>query len=324
MGQGFSNLGAQNPCLANAFTRARDPLLTSFLAALEKEDAPASRAYPANTTILSGLYTSLDTEHAKHGALNRHVQLLCVAAFYWLMRPTEYLYNHDPDTRSEAFCLRDIHFTFRGRVYSAAAPDCPLNDEEDVHAITAATLTFSDQKNAVRGEQVGHRATTDPELCPCKSLGRLALLLRRHNAPPETRICRHYNPADRRWYDAKPVHVTNALRHAATAVRDLTGIDPMLVSARSLRPGGATALLCADVDSDSIKLLGRWKSDAMLRYLRIQAHVVRSNFAQKMLEHGGYTFHPQRLTTYDLTEQTPVHVTHILHHDEMYDSDFEE
>ena len=43
-----------------------------------------------------------------------------------------------------------------------------------------------------------------------------------------------------------------------------------------------------------------------------------------MLEHGGYTFHPQRLTTYDLPEQTPVHVTHILHHDEMYDSDFEE
>ena len=323
LGKGLSNLGRPNPCKPSPHSDKRDPLLTDFLAALEKEDAPASRAYPINTTILRGLFSSLDTEHVRYGTLNRHIQLLCVAAFYWLMRPTEYLYNKDPETRSEAFCLGDIHFTIRGRIYNAADPNCPLNDENHVYDIEAATLTFSDQKNAVRGEQVGHRSTTDPELCPCKALGRLALHLRKHGGSTDTPICSHYNATDDVWYDATPVHVTNALRHAANDVHNITGIDSSLVSARSLRPGGATALLCAGIDGDAIKLLGRWKSDAMLRYLRIQAQVVRHNFSQRMLENGDYTFHPQRLSSHDLPVQTPVAVTHLLAHDELYDSDYE-
>ena len=64
----------------------------------------------------------------------------------------------------------------------------------------------------------------------------------------------------------------------------------MLLSARSLRPGGATALMCAGVDSDFIQLMGRWQSDAMFRYLRCQ--VATSQLSQKMLDHGHYTFAP--------------------------------
>jgi hypothetical protein len=50
-----------------------------------------------------------------------------------------------------------------------------------------------------------------------------------------------------------------------------TGIDPEKLTAQSLRLGGATALLCAQIDRDTIKLIGRWKLDAMLRYLHAQA-----------------------------------------------------
>ena len=49
------------------------------------------------------------------------------------------------------------------------------------------------------------------------------------------------------------------------------GIPAASISCRSLRPGGATALLCAGVDDETIKLIGRWQSDAMLRYLRVDA-----------------------------------------------------
>ena len=63
-----------------------------------------------------------------------------------------------------------------------------------------------------------------------------------------------------------------------------------LYTTRGLRPGGATALLCAGVDPDLIQLLGRWLSDAMFRYLRVQAATKR--LSQLMLEHGTYTFAP--------------------------------
>jgi len=52
------------------------------------------------------------------------------------------------------------------------------------------------------------------------------------------------------------------------------------------------ALLCANVDSDMIRLLGRWQSDVMLRYLHLQAEPVMRQFAQRMLQGGNYVLQP--------------------------------
>ena len=161
----------------------------------------------------------------------------------------------------------------------------------DVSRITRATLTFDDQKNAVRGEQISHAATAELLLCPCKALARLCRHLHNHNAPPSTPLCTYYDGAGLPR-QATPSLITNALRHATIDVQQLTGIDPFLISARSLRPGGATALLCTGIDPDVIQLLGRWKSDAMLCYLRVAAHANTHNFAQGMLDAGAFDFAP--------------------------------
>jgi len=49
------------------------------------------------------------------------------------------------------------------------------------------------------------------------------------------------------------------------------GIQPNDISIRSLRSSGTMALLCAKVDTDMIQLLGRWRSDEMLRYWHVQS-----------------------------------------------------
>ena len=54
------------------------------------------------------------------------------------------------------------------------------------------------------------------------------------------------------------------------------------------------ALLCSGVDTDMIKLIGRWRSDEMLRYLHVQARPVMQGFARRMLLAGDYTLHPNR------------------------------
>jgi hypothetical protein len=43
------------------------------------------------------------------------------------------------------------------------------------------------------------------------------------------------------------------------------------------------ALLCAHVDTDTIQLLGRWRSDEMLRYLHIQAAPIMTRFSRLMV-----------------------------------------
>ena len=48
----------------------------------------------------------------------------------------------------------------------------------------------------------------------------------------------------------------------------------------------------ARIDTNIIQLLGRWKSDAMFRYLRVQATTHALRLSQLMLQHGTFTFAP--------------------------------
>jgi hypothetical protein len=51
-------------------------------------------------------------------------------------------------------------------------------------------------------------------------------------------------------------------------------------------------LLFAKVDSDTIRLLGRWRSDEMLCYLHVQAFPLVAPLAFQMLHHGHFTLMP--------------------------------
>ena len=93
-------------------------------------------------------------------------------------------------------------------------------------------------------------------------------------------------------------------------------MEPLLFSAHSLQPGGATALLVAGISTDKIQLLGRWKSDAMFRHLRIQASI--GTLSQTMLDFGRYTFSPAAFSSGALPEDTPPDISSLLIHDELY------
>jgi hypothetical protein len=49
------------------------------------------------------------------------------------------------------------------------------------------------------------------------------------------------------------------------------------------------ALLCAQVDTDLIQLLGRWRSDVMLCYLHVQAQPLMRNFFRLMVQGGEFS-----------------------------------
>lgn len=155
------------------------------------------------------------------------------------------------------------------------------------------SLTFTDQKNGVRGEVVGHATSGNLLLCPVRSIVRRILHLRQHNAPPTTPLARVFSQGT--WYKIKPGDITNALRGAVSFLGPDLGFLPSDVSARCLRAAGATALLNAKIDGDIIKLLGRWHSDAMLRYLHLQAAPLMKDFSKQMLAGGSYTLLPNQL-----------------------------
>jgi hypothetical protein len=74
-----------------------------------------------------------------------------------------------------------------------------------------------------------------------------------------------------------------------------TGIQATDISARSLRAGGAMSMFFGKIDMNNIMLMGRWHSDAIMRYLHGQAQPIVGRFAEVMNNNGAYTFQPDEI-----------------------------
>jgi hypothetical protein len=193
--------------------------------------------------------------------------------FFFLLRPGEYTGTASDTT---PFTLRDVQCWIGQQRYLAT--DIPL---DDLSRITFVALTFTTQKNGVRGEVIGLGRSGNPALCPVLALARRIQHLRTYRAPANTPLAAYFiTPAITL---IRPADITTALRTSTAVIGPSVGFLPADISARSLRAAGAMALLCAHVDTDIIRLLGRWRSDEMLRYLHVQAEPIMRDFSRRML-----------------------------------------
>jgi hypothetical protein len=56
----------------------------------------------------------LDVDDPVLGYLQQHTIQLIILAFFWLLRPAEYLYSTTTESHSLAFRLCDVTFTIHG------------------------------------------------------------------------------------------------------------------------------------------------------------------------------------------------------------------
>ena len=91
------------------------------------------------------------------------------------------------------------------------------------------------------------------------------------------------------WKDITPTMITKVLKGAVSLGEDNLGFLPKDVSAWSLQVAGAIALLCSGIDTDIIRLIGRWRSDKMLHYVHLQAEPLMRGFSKRMVTHGNYS-----------------------------------
>lgn len=208
---------------------------------------------------------------------------MLILGFFFLLRPGEYAYTDNAD--ASPFRLCDVHLIVMNRRIN------PLTcSDADLHATNFVGLEFTTQKNGVRGEIVGLGRSGHPTLCPVQAMIARVIHLRLHHAPQTTPIYATYT--FRGWINISTSTLTQSLRVALSAIQHEVGITPADISVRSLRASGAMALLCAEVDTDKIRLLGRWRSDEMLRYLHVQAFPIVAPLAAQMVRHGFYSFFP--------------------------------
>lgn len=217
---------------------------------------------------------------------NQAVADMLGLAFFFLLRPGEYTDSGSTGNDTTPFRLCDVQLFIGPRRLDLTSATTAA-----IKSATFATLEFTTQKNGVRGEVIGLGLSGDPVLCPVQILIRRILHLQAHQAPPTTTLATYF--INHRAATVKPADITTALRQAVSVLGPhQLGFHARDVSARSLRAAGAMALLCAQVDTDYIRLLGRWRSDEMLRYLHVQAAPVMRHFSRRMLQQGQFTMPP--------------------------------
>ena len=200
-------------------------------------------------------------------------------AFFFLLRPGEYSYT---GPASHPFRIADVQLW-----HSTTQLDALTSDTALLHQATFVTLTFDKQKNGTRNERIGHGRTPHSVSCPVRSVVRRLIYLRSLNATADTFLC-CLGPT---LLPLPTSLITNLLRQALVALPS-TSLSPADITAKALRATGATALLNENIVGDKIKLLGRWKSDAMLRYLHLQAHHLMQDYSTIMLAGGDYHLLP--------------------------------
>jgi hypothetical protein len=273
VGQTLSYMGSPDPRLDSH--GSTDLRLKHQLRHYSKTDPPPRRVQPIPIPILKHL-SAMVTNDPQATESRKAIRDLVISAYYFLMRPGEYCTSTGEDA-SHPFHLDEIELWRGARKF-----DLTTATDHELLTSTFCMLIFSDQKNANRGEKVGHATSGDHIFCPVRALARRVIHLRRNNAPPHTPIHCYYEQYRGRQLRIPSTSINTLLKQAAT----LLGHDPADVTVKALRATGAMALITARIDSDLIRLLGRWQSDSMLRYLHVQAVPVIQNFARAMHAHG--------------------------------------
>lgn len=275
MAQKITFLGAPDPRVNE--TGSLDIRLAHLLKFYEKEDPPPARLQPMPLGLIKAATTRIPLTAPIPISTARDMTII---GFFFLMRPGEYCTSGDS---SHPFLVKDvILWKHQERLDHQQATYSILEQA------TSCQLTFTTQKNAVRGERVGHAATSDPIFCPVKALVRRIIHLRRNEAPVSTPIHCYFLSHQTVSYHLPSTAITRLLKLGKTFTPTYQHFPDIHLKPRSLRASGAMALLAAGIDSNVLRLMGRWQSDAMLRYLHTQVLPITHSLSQRMLLHGDF------------------------------------
>lgn len=156
-------------------TTVAHPNLRRIIKGWQNEDPAPARVGPIPLDVLHNACSIARTHNTtvSHCAAD-----LIWLGFYFLLRRGEYTLA---GPKPRPFKLEDV------RLWHNQTPIDPLTATTQVLlSATFVVLIFQDQKNAVRGEPVGHGRSGLPFACPVLSTVRRVIHLRSLNAPPTT------------------------------------------------------------------------------------------------------------------------------------------
>ena len=240
---------------------------------------------------------AITPRHLRHlarlGEITPTIQPLAdraIGAWFFALRSCEYL-RVTGERKTLPLRLTDITFLSRSKeILHNTDPNLPTR-------AYYVQLTFRDQKNNSKFETRTQQRVLDAHLDPVTCWVRIVqslLPLCTHDDPnplvsclqqPSTHTSSHVTSAD----------LLCLLRSTGKTLGQATlGYDPITLGTHSIRSGAAMALFLACPDCTKIQILGRWKSQAFMDYIRQQIVECTATLSNLMVKTKHFTHSPTK------------------------------
>ena len=216
----------------------------------------------------------------------QHTSDLIRGAFFFAMRACEFCKTESPGRTRR---LTRGNITFRGK-------DNDVLNHQDPDLASKAkfvTICFVDQKNGMRMEKRSQKRSGVPILCPIEAW---ASVVGRHSTDyagvTGEKIPVSFYKANGRNSEVTASQVTKLLRKICDGEAGSTkySFKSEEIGTRSIRSGAAMSLAVQGGHTDEkIRILGRWKSLAFLRYIRPQVLEWSGGMAADMARTKSFT-----------------------------------
>ena len=201
---------------------------------------------------------------------------LMLLGFFFAMRSCEML-KVSGERRTHPLRKRNLIFIKNHRILPHTSP---LLEEAD-----SLSIVFEYQKRDLRDESVTQTATGDPVFCPVKVGAKIIRRLQAFNASDDTFLYTYKRDKDGKLGDLSATTALNLLRSFVKSIDYAgLGLHPDDIGLHSIRASAAMAMYLNGIPVYTIMLLGRWSSDAFLRYIRKQVTEFSNGVARKMIQ----------------------------------------
>ena len=266
----FRGDGRSNP------TRDSDGQLAFILArqyrAYKNSDPKENQEKALPSCIFSYIALNQTTDYTKA------VSQLIIGAFFFACRSCEYLkVPRAHDKRTKLLTINNISFFKNGQILHRQTHSHLL------HTADSVAVTFETQKNERKFDTITQWRTDHPVLCPVKQWA--AIITRISSYPGSS----DDTPVSAVWRHNTIEHITSddvitTLRDAVKAYgEDDLRIYQHKVGTHSIRSGAAMAMYLGGVLVFAIMMIGRWSSDAFMKYIRKQIEQFTFDVSARML-----------------------------------------
>ena len=158
-------------------------------------------------------------------------------------------------------------------------------------------FTFEDRKNGEKNDTITMQCAYDLVLCPVRAWAKIVQrILKYPSTTPDTYVNAFLSNGKIQY--VKNTDMSKALRAAASSIGEARlGFPPTDIGTHSIRSGSAMAMYLAEVPVYTIMLIGRWSSDAFLKYIRKQVEQFSHNVSRRMIQNQHFSHVPDFVPT---------------------------